>query len=296
VPAARATDAAIAVITVVTGAGGLSTQPDNAGAIDELRLLLRNDLAGWTCAVRAQWRGTCCVDTGLSWGGNIFLMRWRLSMPACSAHRSNPGVFMKHLFAAAALGLACVACQPSAPPPTAAAPSESQAPINPPGAPGAAAPSPTTGEGTQASAPPPGQAAMAEAGDLVPGIPACKTGDNRIPIPVWKPTVDAQNNVNIAPPQQDGQVVVLTLESHDQAKCNDTDPNTFKLANTNGEPGGLEISVLGNSQEVDGVCHLSGLYRNEAGKSTGKDWTTTHFKAVDASGIASANMHCIQSP
>lgn len=206
---------------------------------------------------------------------------------------------MKHLFAVAALGLACVACQPSttSEPQASSTPAQTQPADTPqPGAPGAAAPSPTTGEGTQASAPPPGQAAMAEAGDLVPGIPACKAGDNRTPIPVWKPAIDAQNNVDSAPPQQDGQVVVLELESHDQPKCNDTDLNTFRLANANGEPGGLEIGVRGNSQEVDGVCHLSGLYRNEAVDGTRQGWTTTRFKAADASEIASANMHCVQSP
>lgn len=204
---------------------------------------------------------------------------------------------MKYLFVAAALGLACAACQPSTPAPTAATPPpESQAPTNQPGAPGAAAPSPTSGEGTQASAPPPGQAAMAEAGDLVPGIPACRTGDNRTPIPVWKPTVDADNNVNIAPPQQADQVVVLALESHKDPKCNDTDLNTFSLANTDGAPGGVEVSVRGNTQEVDGVCHLSGLYRNEAVEGMHQGWTTTHFKAADASEIASSNMYCVQQP
>ncbi|SEM40857.1 hypothetical protein SAMN05428989_3771 [Pseudoxanthomonas sp. GM95] len=200
---------------------------------------------------------------------------------------------MKHLFAVAALGLACAACQPTTP---SATPEPVAATPPPPGAPGAAAPSPTTGEGAQASAPPPGQSAMAEAGDLVPGIPACKAGDNRTPIPVWKPTIDADDNVNSAPPQQEGQVVVLELESHHEPKCNDTDLNTFTLANTNGEPGGLEISVRGNSQEVDGVCHLSGLYRNEAVAGTHQGWTTTHFTAADASEIASANMHCVQMP
>jgi hypothetical protein len=44
VPAARAADAAVAVITVIKGAGTLSTQPGNDGAIDELRLLLRRYL------------------------------------------------------------------------------------------------------------------------------------------------------------------------------------------------------------------------------------------------------------
>lgn len=205
---------------------------------------------------------------------------------------------MKHLFAVAALGLACAACQPSTTSaPHAASPAPTQAAdAAQPGAPGADAPSPTTGEGTQASAPPPGQAAMAEAGDLVPGIPACRTGDNRTPIPVWKPTIDAQNNVSTAPPRQDGQIVLLDLESHDRPKCNDTDLNTFRLANAQGEPGGLEIGVRGNSQEVDGVCHLSGLYRNEAVQGARQGWTSTRFKAADASEIASANMHCVQSP
>ncbi len=204
---------------------------------------------------------------------------------------------MKHLFAVAALGLACVACQPAnTPPPQSTPPAQPQADAKPPGAPGASAPSPTTGEGAQASAPPPGQAAMAEVGDLIPGIPACKAGDNRTPIPVWKPSVDAQNNVNTVPPQQPDQVIVLALESHHEPKCNDKDLNTFSLANTNGEPGGLEIQVRGNTQEVEGVCHLSGLYRNETVKGVHQGWTTTQFKAADASEIASSNTYCVQLP
>lgn len=43
---ARAADAAIAVITVIKGAGTLATQPGSDGAIDELRQLLRRYLAG----------------------------------------------------------------------------------------------------------------------------------------------------------------------------------------------------------------------------------------------------------
>ena len=43
---ARAADAAIAVITVIKGAGTLATQPGSDGAIDELRQLLRHYLAG----------------------------------------------------------------------------------------------------------------------------------------------------------------------------------------------------------------------------------------------------------
>jgi len=204
---------------------------------------------------------------------------------------------MKHLFVVAALGLACAACQPSTTPPAQSTPpARAEADAKQPGAPGASAPSPTTNEGAQASAPPPGQAAMAEAGDLVPGIPACKPGDNRTPIPVWKPTVDAQNNVNSAPPQEPDQVVVLALESKHEPKCNDNDMNTFSLVNTNGESGGLEISVRGNTQEVDGVCHLSGLYRNEAVEDVHQGRTTTRFQAADVSQIASSNTYCVQQP
>lgn len=205
---------------------------------------------------------------------------------------------MKHLLVVAALGLACTACQP-APTPAPASPPATQSP--PPGAPGAAAPSPTTGEGAQASAPPPGQAAMAEAGDLIPGIPACRPGDNRTPIPVWKPAVDAQNTVDTAPPQQEGQVVVVALEAHDAPKCSDSEVNLFKLANPGDPSGGLEIGVRGNTQEVEGVCHLSGLYRNEPlepgpDSTPAQGWTRLQFNAVDATQIASGNTYCVQQP
>lgn len=45
VPAERAADAALAVITVIRGAGTLANQPNNAGAIAELRRLLQCYLA-----------------------------------------------------------------------------------------------------------------------------------------------------------------------------------------------------------------------------------------------------------
>jgi|LNAP01.1.fsa_nt_gb AcrR family transcriptional regulator len=45
VPAERAADAALAVITVVRGAGALANQPNSAGAIAELRRLLQRYLA-----------------------------------------------------------------------------------------------------------------------------------------------------------------------------------------------------------------------------------------------------------
>ncbi|SEM40827.1 transcriptional regulator, TetR family [Pseudoxanthomonas sp. GM95] len=46
VPEARAGDAAIAVISVIKSAATLAAQPDKAGAVDELRLVLRRYLAG----------------------------------------------------------------------------------------------------------------------------------------------------------------------------------------------------------------------------------------------------------
>lgn len=45
VPAERAADAALAVITVIRGAGALANQPNSAGAIAELRRLLQRYLA-----------------------------------------------------------------------------------------------------------------------------------------------------------------------------------------------------------------------------------------------------------
>ncbi|AER54764.1 TetR family transcriptional regulator [Pseudoxanthomonas spadix BD-a59] len=45
VPAERAADAALAVITVIRGAGALANQPNSAGAIAEMRRLLQRYLA-----------------------------------------------------------------------------------------------------------------------------------------------------------------------------------------------------------------------------------------------------------
>jgi len=205
---------------------------------------------------------------------------------------------MKHLFLAAALGLACAACQPDSSPAQATPPARES---TPPGAPGAAAPSPTTGAGGQASAPPPGQAAKAEAGDLVPGIPTCSPGDMRTPIPVWKPAVDAHNNVDSAPPQQQDQVVLIAMEVHGAPECSDSETNLFRLTDGQDPSGALEIGVHGNTQEVDGVCHLTGLYRTKlteppADGTPPQGQPRVQFDAADASEIASGNTYCVQRP
>lgn len=240
---------------------------------------------------------------------------------------------MKLRFAAFALGLACAACEPAAAP-EAAAPPQTSAPAmsrqqcqantdctqgeicsngsctassagaNPiaPGAPGASAPTLPPDEGPTAPAPSqPAAPAQAAVGDLVPGVPTCKAGDGRTPIPVWKPAVDAQNGVDAAPPQEDHQVVVLDLQTHgEDATCSDKDENVFSVANPAAPDQALQVSVRGNTQEIDGVCHLSGLYRSELApaKQDKKGKTTpakVNFTAEDASGIASSNRYCVQA-
>lgn len=237
---------------------------------------------------------------------------------------------MKQFFGVLALAMACAACkpEPAAPaateqPPaprqcsadtdcdgneicdteTCAMPRSGANPIQP-GAPGASAPSAPPTDGAQASTPPPGSRAMAESGDLVPGIPTCKPDDNRTPIPVWKPTVDAENTLSVAPPQTPDQVVALELEVHTDANCNDSDLNVFKIANPGDAGGGVQVTVRGNSQEIDGVCHLSGLYRNapiedkKLARQAPKledGWNGVHFSAADASEVASSNRYCVQT-
>lgn len=174
---------------------------------------------------------------------------------------------MKHLFLAAALGLACAACQPDSSPAQATPPARE-------------------------STPP---------GDLVPGIPTCSPGDMRTPIPVWKPAVDAHNNVDSAPPQQQGQVVLIAMEVHGAPECSDRETNLFRLTDGQDPGGALEIGVHGNTQEVDGVCHLTGLYRTKlteppAGGTPPQGQPRVRFDAADASEIASGNTYCVQRP
>lgn len=237
---------------------------------------------------------------------------------------------MKLRVAASALVLLCTACKPAATPePTAPPPVSEPAPAeckanadceqgeicsngnctassagaNPiaPGAPGASAP--TLPPQDNVPQPVPSQAgppAMASVGDLVPGVPTCKAGDGRTPIPVWKPSVTPDNVVGSAPPQEDHQVVVLDLESLHEPKCNDKDSNLFTVASSGAPEEALRIGVRGNTQEIDGVCHLTGLYRTELmpakqGKRGKTEPARIEFTAEDASGIASSNRYCVQA-
>ncbi|MFT4199037.1 MAG: hypothetical protein QM601_14245 [Pseudoxanthomonas sp.] len=189
------------------------------------------------------------------------------------------------------LVLLCAACRPQAAPPPASTPASTR-PVST-DAPDTSG-SPPTDAGTSASPPPVGVAAMAEAGDLLPGMPACAAGDGRLPIPVYSPRVDAQGVLSAAPPGADGDIVLLTLQGNSDAKCLDSESNTFSIPHADGSPGGLKVSVRGNTQEIDGVCHFNGLYRRKDGQGERQGWTRQSLESVDTSQIVSSNRYCTQ--
>lgn len=190
------------------------------------------------------------------------------------------------------LVLLCAACQPAQSPAPASTPAAAR-PVST-DAPDTSGAVPSLDNGTAASPPPAGVSAMAEAGDLVPGLPACAQGDGRTPIPVYMPRVDAQGAMSAPPPGSDGDTVLLSLQVPGSAQCVDSATTTFSFT-AGATPG--QLRVHGNTQEVDGVCHFNGLYTRgtgEPGKSGKDSPAIVTLDAADTSQIASSNRYCTQ--
>jgi hypothetical protein len=127
-------------------------------------------------------------------------------------------------------------------------------------------------------------------------LPACRSsGERRAKVPVWQPDVNDQMGVAAAPPQGDGKLVYIAIDSSSDCSGIWQDRFTdFRLPDDAKDPdaGGLVIGVAGHVRAKNGHCIWSGLYMNDiTGYNMG--WATTRFVAVDESAVAASGQYCL---
>lgn len=126
-------------------------------------------------------------------------------------------------------------------------------------------------------------------------VPACMTGDGRMAIPKWAPTVDEKGHLSSDPPQKDGLIVQIQLTVDvAQVECNDEALNAFQRPDdpANTTDGGLAVNLRGNTQRAHGDCFFSGYYMNEDVVGMHQGWTETYFGAVDKMQIVLSDKFC----
>ena len=128
-------------------------------------------------------------------------------------------------------------------------------------------------------------------------VPVCKAGDNRTRIPVWEPSLDKDGLLTSDPPQEDGQVVFIQLDTDRDdvlAACiTDEELHSFSQTPADADPGGLWVNIRGNTQFSQGTCYFKGYYINEEVLGMHGGWTETYFKAVEKEKIITSNKYCL---
>lgn len=127
-------------------------------------------------------------------------------------------------------------------------------------------------------------------------VPVCKAGDGRKKIPVWKPSVDDDNNLSSDPPQKDGQIVYISLyQDSNKTTCDDKELNSFSRPSNPKDvmEGGLAVNIRGNTQFANGICYFRGYYMNEEVMGIHQGWTETYFGAISKEKIVTSEKYCL---
>lgn len=131
-------------------------------------------------------------------------------------------------------------------------------------------------------------------------LPACKgASDTRTPVPVWRPQLTARGEIASAPPQGDGMIVSIAIDTKKDANgvCVGWDGSYFKFLLTKGAstaaPDGLLVTLLGNDEVLPGKCRLSGFYMNEPVFDHSNGLSRTYFSSVDAGRLVVSGQFCL---
>ena len=128
-------------------------------------------------------------------------------------------------------------------------------------------------------------------------LPACTADDARVAVPVWTPTLDAEDRLSSDPPRRDGLIVYADLHKPSSPEACAADAlHSFTRPGdaAEGYPGGLAVNLRGNARFVDGVCRLQGYYVNRDVPGMHQGWIETYFEAVDADALAASGGHCLE--
>lgn len=146
-------------------------------------------------------------------------------------------------------------------------------------------------------APPPQVPATPAPAADADALQVCGADDARTVIPVWTPSLDAEDRLSSDPPQQDGRIVYADLQRpSSQEACGAEALHSFTRPGDAGEgyPGGLAVNMRGNVRFADGSCRLRGFYVNRDVPGMHQGWIETYFEAVDADALAAAGRHCLE--
>lgn len=131
-------------------------------------------------------------------------------------------------------------------------------------------------------------------------LPACTgASDNRTPVPVWRPQLTARGELTSAPPQGDGMIVSIAIDTQRDAHgvCAEWDHGHFgfllpKDASA-AAPSGLLVTLLGNEKLLPDRCRLSGYYMNEPVFDQSGGLSRTHFSSVNADRLIETGQFCL---
>ncbi len=133
-------------------------------------------------------------------------------------------------------------------------------------------------------------------------LPTCEgASDDRTPVPVWRPQLTARGELSSAPPQGDGMIVSIAIDTkrNTNGVCAGWDHGHFSFLLPKGAnaaaPTGLLVTLLGNEMVLPGKCLLSGYYMNEPKFDQSGGLSRTYFSSVDAGRLIASGQFC-QAP
>ncbi len=157
---------------------------------------------------------------------------------------------------------------------------------------------------------PPGPASAAPAPNHTTGLsapsalavaatnpPVCRAGDERIPVPVWTPVNQGEDDWTPAPPQHNEQIVYIDAAQVSRGNgCTAEGLNTLSFPEDEQDvmAGGLAVNLRGNAQVVDGICHYRGFFRNEDVPGVHQGWVETYFEAVPSETVLPTGRYCLE--
>jgi hypothetical protein len=130
-------------------------------------------------------------------------------------------------------------------------------------------------------------------------LPACiGASDIRTPVSVWRPQLTAGGELTSAPPQGDGMIVSIAIDTKRDANrlCAGWDHGHFGFLLPKGAsavtPDGLLVSLLGNETVLPGKCRLFGFYMNEPVFDRSSGLSRTSFSSVNADRLIASGQFC----
>ncbi len=119
---------------------------------------------------------------------------------------------------------------------------------------------------------------------------------------MWRPQLTAAGELPSAPPQGDGRIVSIAIDTKKDATgvCAGWDHGhftffTFVLPKgvSAAEPPGLVVTLLGNEKVLPDHCSVSGFYMNEPIFDRSGGFSRTYFSSVNPDRVIDSGQFCL---